>query len=280
MEEFGRREISFEQAEGIVPLPSQLALKTTTRVLRARLWAAILSRVEADQRKGNLSISLGSKWEAIFRDYVVRRLGAFSDQANSTKDQLIATIRPSFEKDDYVAVLGTTEWLVRSAGDQFFNNQVRHVLEDERSAYRLVDASIVPISSVEEGEALLGALAAVDRPGFGGGRAHLLKAGSALTSGQFADSVRESIHAVESVARSLTGETSLREALINLAKKHPMHPALQKGFNSIYGYTSDANGVRHPMVGDEAAMVGEAEAVFMLGACASFVTFLIKIASN
>lgn len=39
------------------------------------------------------------------------------------------------------------------------------------------------------------------RPGLGGARTHLLKAGSSLTAGEYADSVRESIHAVESVAR-------------------------------------------------------------------------------
>jgi hypothetical protein len=277
VEEFRRDEISFEQAEGVFRLPSQMALKSTTRVLRARLWNAILERVEADQRKLHLTSTLGPKWKAIFRDYAVRRLGAFADQVDGQKSSFIAAIRPNFEGKDYVKVLGVSEWLVRAAQDEYFSKQMAFILEDERSAYRLIDSSIVPIVSPEEGQALLGALDAIDKPGFGGGRSHLLKAGSALTSGQYSDSVRESIHAVESVARSLTGEASLKDALNILGKKHPMHPALQKGFNSIYGYTSDANGIRHPMVGDEGAMVGEAEAIFMLGACASFVSFLTKI---
>jgi hypothetical protein len=277
MPELNREEISFEQAEGVAELPSQMALKTTSQILRARLWDVILRRVEADQRRVKLEHGLGPKWKMVYRDYAIRKLGAFADQVGDRKSDFIAAVRPSFASDNYVRVFGTTEWLVRVADDEYLSKEVASVLEEERSAYRLVDSSIVPIVSPEEGQSLMEALEAVNRPGLSGSRSHLLKAGSALTSGEYADSVRESIHSVESVARSLTGESSLKEALIQLAKRHPMHPALQRGFSSIYGYTSDANGIRHPMVGDEAAMVGEAEAMFMLGACASFVTFLANI---
>jgi hypothetical protein len=152
-------------------------------------------------------------------------------------------------------------------------------MEEEHCAYRLIENNIVPIASEEEGRAIYSALEVTSRPGLGGARAHLLKAGSSLTTGQYADSVRESIHAVESVARSLTGEASLQKALAEISKKHPMHPALKQGFNNIYGYTSDANGIRHPMIGDEAAMVGEVEAIFMLSSCAAFVTYLANVAS-
>lgn len=277
--EFERSEISFAQAEGRAALPSQMALKTTTRVLRARLWDAVLQRVDAEMRKEGLRHTLGSRWERVYREFAIKKQGRFSDGVAKQKDAFVTSLRPYFEKDDYVAVLGTVEWLVRNAKDDTLSAAVASILEEERSAYRLVEGSIVPIASADEGKAFMGAVEALSQPGMSGAKTHLLKAGSALTAGQFSDSVRESIHSVESVARSLTGEGSLKEALAQLSKKHPLHPALKGGFNSIYGYTSDANGIRHPMVGDEATRVGEAEAVFMLGACASFVTFLSRIGS-
>ena len=42
----------------------------------------------------------------------------------------------------------------------------------------------------------------------------------------------------------------------------------------LYGYTSDERGLRHPLLEREEANVGMDEAVFMLGACASFASYL------
>ena len=55
-----------------------------------------------------------------------------------------------------------------------------------------------------------------------------------------------------------------------------MHGALKKGFLSIYGYTSDEQGIRHPLLDTQAAKVDEADALFMIGACAAFVSYLIN----
>lgn len=277
MDTFDRSEISFEQAEGVEALPSQMALKTTTPRLRARLWDVIYSSVVAEMDASYNSSTLGKSWATVLRRFAIERLAMLSDEVGKSYKQFATLIRPAFTTDDYVRTLGVTEWMVRNAPFSAVRKGIAAVLEEERCAYRVIDLSIVPVASEEEGRTLLGAHSLLDRTGLNGAKSHLNKAGSLLTAGQYADSIRESIHAVESVARSLTGEQSLSLALKSLAKNHPLHPALEKGFNSIYGYTSDANGIRHPMVGNEGVQAGEEEAIFMLGACASFVTYLIRI---
>ena len=49
---------------------------------------------------------------------------------------------------------------------------------------------------------------------------------------------------------------------------------MKKGFENIYGYTSDEKGVRHALL-EGKAQVDREDAVFMLGACASFVTYFV-----
>ena len=44
--------------------------------------------------------------------------------------------------------------------------------------------------------------------------------------------------------------------------------------SKLYGYTSDEQGVRHAFLDQESSRVGMDEAVYMLGACASFASFL------
>jgi hypothetical protein len=43
----------------------------------------------------------------------------------------------------------------------------------------------------------------------------------------------------------------------------------------LYGYTSDEKGIRHPLLGSDVAKVHMPEAVFMYGACAAFITYLV-----
>ena len=277
MTNFKRAELTFEQAEAAAPLPSQMALKTVHPRLRARLWDAIYTEARSEMEAHRLNNRLGEVWKKLSRKYAVERLNKLADQLEGTHDEFVEMIKPAFESNNYIRTLGVTEWIARHSINKDLAKAVERILREEQCAYRLIDGSIIPIASEEEGAAILAAAISLNAAGFGGATQHLLKAGSLLTASHYADSIRESIHAVESVARTLTEEASLLNALKALSKKHPMHPALEKGFNSIYGYTSDANGVRHPIVGDDGPLAGEDEAIFMLGACASFVTYLLRI---
>lgn len=88
--------------------------------------------------------------------------------------------------------------------------------------------------------------------------------------------MRESIHAVESVARVLSNKSrsSLGPALDKLAKEAGLHPSFKQGLLKLYGYTSDESGIRHSLL-DKPSRVGAAEAQFMIGACAAFISYML-----
>jgi hypothetical protein len=44
----------------------------------------------------------------------------------------------------------------------------------------------------------------------------------------------------------------------------------------LYGFASDEHGVRHPLLDKGDASVTEEDAMFMLGTCASLVTFFTR----
>ena len=88
--------------------------------------------------------------------------------------------------------------------------------------------------------------------------------------------MRESIHAVEAVAvRLAPGTNTLGSALKVLENKEHLHGGLKSAFEKLYGYSSDEEGVRHALVFEDNTKVDETDALFMLGACASFVTYLL-----
>jgi hypothetical protein len=111
---------------------------------------------------------------------------------------------------------------------------------------------------------------------FRGARVHLLSAGELLTAGNWAESIRESIHAVESVVRALEPDaSSLAKALSNQEKSQKIQASLKAGFGSLYGHSSDEKGIRHPLIDEPVAAVDETDALYMFGACGAFVTYLI-----
>jgi hypothetical protein len=140
-----------------------------------------------------------------------------------------------------------------------------------------VDKEVIcPIASDAEHATIVKAFADLEATQFHGARAHLRNAASNLTGGKFADSIRESIHAVESACRTLDPSADLSKALAKLQQRISIHKAMRTGFASLYGYTSDEDGIRHALLEAGDAKVDEADALFMIGACAAFVSYLLN----
>ena len=140
-------------------------------------------------------------------------------------------------------------------------------------------STIMPRISREAGEATRKAVETIRGGGMDGAAAHLRDAAEHLNAGQFADSITDSIHAVESVARTIDPKSSktLGPALDSLEKAGVLkHSALKQAFDRLYGYTNTEQGIRHALLDKGVADVGPNEAIFMFGACASFAAYLTE----
>lgn len=89
----------------------------------------------------------------------------------------------------------------------------------------------------------------------------------------FDNSIKESISSVEAMCQIVTGDNkaTLGDALKIL--KNDIHPAMKSAFEKLYGYTSDANGIRHSNGLGEGNSTFE-EAKYMLISCSAFVNYL------
>lgn len=270
-----RKKLTFEQAEGAEPLPSQLKPKELTRELRARLWELVLGNIEGDVN--SFTYEIGGRWAGILQRVHVNHYGRMIDNFDTDLRRQKMTLRPIFEKGDYLKVFGFIQAVLRDRRcPENFSNRINQILTDCRSAYRVFDGdTIAPIASEEERKTLIDAFSDLGDGEFKGARTHLRQAVLALSEGRYADSARDSIHAVEAVARILAPTEKLSDALTNLEVKAKMHPAMKKGFVALYGWTSDEQGIRHPLLNEGDANVDESDALFMIGACASFISYLI-----
>ena len=168
------------------------------------------------------------------------------------------------------------------AGDETeydgFADEVNEILEDNDSAYRLIDGSVVAITDEREIESIEECLEAPDC--FSGARLHrskALKLYSDRPVPDYANSVKESISAVESAAKTVLGKENadLNGAVNELRKKRGLHPALAEGWKKLYAFTCDEDGVRHA-AGSEELRVDSATAKYMLVSCSAFVNYLVQ----
>ncbi|WP_421365930.1 AbiJ-NTD4 domain-containing protein [Agrobacterium tumefaciens] len=269
-----RKELTFEQAEGAAPLPSQLALKEISSGLKAKMWQVFHDSLVADG-----SNWLSGNWDIILRDHHVDRLNLPIDMFNSYKPTALQEIRGHFFNDNYLKFFGFIQYVLRHYRcPEYIKQAVPAILTMHRAAYRVVDGdTIAPFATEEEGATVQRALDELKAAGMDGARSHLRNAMINLTAGAWADSIRESIHAVESVARTIAaGTNTLGPALTEIEKKLGMRTALKSGFGSIYGFASDSRGIRHALLDKGDAEVDEADAMFMIGACSAFVTYLVQ----
>ena len=158
-----------------------------------------------------------------------------------------------------------------------FSDEVKEILRYQL-AYRIDTTSIptiVPAASEQEGDALLNAIQDLEAGGLGGAAMHLRQSGECIQGQDWAGSVRASIDAVESVTKQVVPGSAgtLGKALAVLEREEGLHGALKKGFSALYGYTSDEPGVRHGLLDDESRVTRD-EAIFMIGACAAFCSYL------
>lgn len=149
------------------------------------------------------------------------------------------------------------------------------------SAYRLVGETLAPITGQQELEAIQDALELKDalKPV----RVHIstaVKFFADRKAPDYRNSIKESISAVEAVCSIIVGSSAtLGQALKELeAKGVPLHGALRSAFSSLYGYTSDADGIRHALL-DESTLDFD-DAKFMLVSCSGFVNYLVAKASK
>jgi len=153
-----------------------------------------------------------------------------------------------------------------------FNGRFEHFLV----AYRFVSHELTPIDSSAEADAV--AAAQVETSAFDGARHALDRAIVLLSDRQnpdYANSVKESISAVESIVRTVTQESTLGAGLARLEGAGlTIHPALKGSWSKMYGWVSDADGIRH--AGLRGADVDQALAKYVLVTCSAFVSYLIE----
>ncbi len=192
------------------------------------------------------------------------------DTLSDDWDEVCKVLRKFFFEYRWHEVYDFIEFVAQNHPNETKNEKFMETcnvfLEREVSAYRLVGGQIVRIVAEEEIEAVEDALQVKIPPV----REHLNRSLQMLADRKnpdYRNSIKESISAVEALVKTATksDKGTLGDLLSVLERQSELHPALKAAFSKLYGYTSDAGGIRHAMLDEDRVTFDQAK--FMLVAC-------------
>ena len=278
-EELDRRTVTFEQAEGAEPLPVQLQLKEVSPELRARLWAVLhdqLRKATAGDHMGYAEPWIDGGWREILRGRHVFRLHRPVDEFDKRAATQIAEVKMILMRGDYVAIYGFLTWVIRHQEcPSHVLPQLQSALSKSHAAWRITERTFVPVGSEEDAAVVARTFAVLRNSEFRGARTHLKQAAELVSSGDWGGSVKQSIDAIESVVRMIAGASTLGDAIKALERRGQLNSQLKEALSKLYGYTNSEHGVRHSLLEQPGVNVDEQDALFMFGACAAFITYMI-----
>ncbi len=269
--------LNFSQRNGLRPVPEQLKLDQVSTEFRRLIHYALDQEIERAEHYGPMSSYFDGEWKRVAQDLHVRFFGKSISSFENTPFGMRKELERVIARCAYDELFNLIEFFAKHGGcTGNFKRDLVEAFIDARTAYRLKDNLVIAVGTNEQAEALLKAIDDAEGSSNFGARQHLVAAGKKLADRDWVGSVRDSIHAVEATSVNLALGDTLGSALSELEKRGKLHGGLKKAFGALYGYTSDKKtGVRHANVFGGEETVDETDALFMLGACASFVSYLI-----
>lgn len=265
--------MTFSQRLGIKPKPTLLQIDAMSDELRNTLWSYFdMIKWQEDgylwSQYGTAPINNYAKF-LWFHHYKIP-----VDTIPDSGFETLKTIRKRFFSCTWNEVYDFLEFTLDHFREEELYKQVNHLLERELSGYRFVNKVLTPITSQEEISAVEEALSGDSLPGV---TQHLSQAISLLADRKnpdFRNSIKESISAIESAAKVLSGnpKATLADGLKILERGGKLHPSLKERFSKIYGYSSDADGIRHAML--DVPNLDLHDAKFFLIASSAFINYL------
>ena len=237
----------FSQRKGFKPVAEVIQIDSMNSELRNSLWNTLdvqiwsLDNLYVQYRMGSFSRAL---WFDFFKKPI--------DSRPATNDWILKEIRDYFFDSAWYEVYDFLEFVVEyyQRDDSRLVMILNSILERELSGYRFVSGRLTDITNAQEIEMLETTLTGSQ---FAGVDTHLQQALNLYANREkpdYRNSIKESISAVESMAKIVSREpkATLGDALKEIEKNGLLHKSLKQGFLSLYGYTSNADGIRHAIM--------------------------------
>lgn len=260
---------------GYVKVSTIIQKDSMTDELRNSLWNVLYSRLWSNDTFMNGDHYETGEFENFIKYLQAHYFKKLIDELPYHTNDKLSYLKAHFFECKWNEVYDFLEFCNSLTRGKITDN-INSILKRELSAYRLIDGIFAPITDKQEIEAVE-ELLSDDHNLFRGVTVHIntaLKMLSDKKNPDYRNSIKESISAVESICKVITGKkkATLSGALQTLEKEKKFHKSLKEGFVKLYGYTNDADGIRHALMAESTVDVDDAK--YFLLSCTSFINYL------
>jgi hypothetical protein len=269
----------FSQRQNITPSSKEIQIEWIDDELKNGIWNLIKMIFIDKIRYGN-----GKDFENFATLLWHKFYKLPIDEIPNYQYEIESKIRYVFFNSEWFEIYDFVEFLIsvqsRPENKNSLINSLNTLLEKEFSGYRIITEKVAPISnSLEFNEVSEVLENTKNLTAYKGANIHLTKSLELISDKKnpnYRNSIKESISAVESTCRIVTGENTLGKALNKLESKGlKINKQLKSGFDKIYAYTNDKdNGIRHAFI-EQANEPDFSDAKYMLISCSSFINYIL-----
>lgn len=261
--------------------PKAIQHESVSNELRNRIWNLFYQSEIKDGGLASKRLRLALNGEQTIEEKIIDRLGLLIDSSGKGqtaeekfKEYVLRFFRWYGVYDFIELHLSYLEEDERKIRIKKYNA----ILEQEKAGYRIVSGEIAPITNEVE----INTIEQSANTAFQSVNQHIQKALNLyadIKAPDYENSIKESISAVESICCIITGMSGANATLGKALKKLKdygihIHPAMESAFLSLYGYTSDEDGIRHGGIDFKSAPSEDAK--YMLVSCSAFVNYLTE----
>jgi hypothetical protein len=268
----------FSQRMGHRPIKNVLQIESIDDELKIRLWNILKENFFDNLYHSTLwdrESALVDVCKFIWIDFFNLPIDQVPISGNKhSPDHVLRHLRKWFFETEWYSIFDFLEFITPFDDDyvEFCNK----ALQRELSAYRIINGQVTQITSEGEIAEIEEAISVSDQ--WKSVNIHLTAALDFLADRKnpdYRNSIKESISAVESLCLKIGDNANGKfgDALTEIEKKIPLHGSLKRAFTALYGYTSDAGGIRHALIDDDTTPTFE-DAKFMLVSCSAFINYL------
>ena len=204
-------------------------------------------------------------------------------------DYVIRLIQETIENNTYGDVLDVVEFICTDLLDAVLNKTektyfkkeyqfkkiMNHLFETEYVGYRFVNDIILPVTNNDE----IDSIESASQSPYLSVNQSIIKASSYLSekNKDYENSIKESITALETLCSIITKNEkgTLGQLIDEIEKTKHIHPALKDAISKLYGFASDAPGIRHGGTESNADIRFE-DAKLVLLICSSLINYFIE----
>lgn len=273
--------LPFGKRFGLEPIEVPFQIDNIDQTLRTELWNAhyifVQKPIESADRVKNSRRAINKVlWIHFFKKAL--------DDFPQYDFQFGNFVRQYIEKGIWYKVYEFFEFVFRKIKEEGlfqyaeFEDYLNGKLRSNNSAYTLFNNKFIPIINDTEVSEIKRTQDLSKNYNLTGIQEHLHSSIELLSqkpNPDFRNSIKESISMVEVISRIIEpSENTLGKALNKLDKKQKINKTLKAGFEKLYAYTNDKNGIRHALMDEQNVDIEDAK--FFLVSCSAFTNYLVE----